>query len=429
MSLVFEFNSDRSVIRLVFALILLALCLLLSVVCVATFVVGAVADPKVELSREVLAALVNYFPDSATVHERLARAELAETVDYEAAASRAEDHASRAVKLSPWDYKLRLLLASAREARGDLKGAEESLREALLLAPNYTEVHWRLANLLVRAGKLDQALGEFRLATSASEELLSTTLALVWRASSGDPAAVEAATSERPKARLELARFLLAQTRVEEAVAIFRRIDRHARLAEEGSGLFLDRLIELGSVKVADQLWQELIVDAASERPLIWNGSFESEIKAALAQFDWKLTSNSFARITLDPNVAHSGRRSLRIDFLGRDTTRLEKEVSQLILLRAGTRYRLTCFVKTRDLVTPEGPEVVLSHPASGWRASSAPVPAGSHDWQPLIFEFVAPAEASALYLQVKRVPRFSYDEPTRGTVWFDDFTLLEIEP
>jgi tetratricopeptide (TPR) repeat protein len=429
LSLVFEFNSDRPVIRWAFALILLALCLLLSVVCLATFVVGAVADPKVELSREVLAALVKYLPDSAIVHERLARAELAETVDYEVAAARAEDHASRAVKLSPWDYRLRLLLASAREARGDLKGAEESLRAALVLAPNYTEVHWRLANLLLRAGKLGQALGEFRLATSASEELVPTTLALVWRASSGNPAAVEAATNERPRARLELARFLLAQARVEEAVAIFRRIDRHARLGEEGSGAFLDRLIELGSVKVAGQLWQELIVGAASERPLIWNGGFESEIKPALAQFDWKLSSNSFARITLDTKVAHSGRRSLRVDFLGRDTTRLEKEVSQLILVRAGARYRLSCFVKTRDLVTPEGPEVVLSHPAASWTASSAPITAGSHDWQPVVFEFVAPAEASALYLQVKRVPRFSYDEPTRGTVWFDDFTLLEIGP
>jgi hypothetical protein len=60
--------------------------------------------------------------------------------------------------------------------------------------------------------------------------------------------------------------------------------------------------------------------------------------------------------------------------------------------------------------------------------AQSDPVAAGSNDWQHLVVDFTAPQSASrdapAFYVTIKRKPKFSYDEPTRGTVWFDDFTL-----
>ena len=39
--------------------------------------------------------------------------------------------------------------------------------------------------------------------------------------------------------------------------------------------------------------------------------------------------------------IAHTGKRSLRIDFLEHETTRLEDEIKQLLVLRRGARYRL----------------------------------------------------------------------------------------
>ena len=44
-------------------------------------------------------------------------------------------------------------------------------------------------------------------------------------------------------------------------------------------------------------------------------------------------------------------------------------------------------------------------------------------------FDFVAPrgnSDSVAVYITVKQTPRFSYTEPTRGTVWLDDFTIKE---
>jgi hypothetical protein len=47
-------------------------------------------------------------------------------------------------------------------------------------------------------------------------------------------------------------------------------------------------------------------------------------------------------------------------------------------------------------------------------------------DWQKLVVSFVAPADLSLATLAIVRTPRFSYDDPTSGIVWFDDFSLVE---
>ena len=68
-------------------------------------------------------------------------------------------------------------------------------------------------------------------------------------------------------------------------------------------------------------------------------------------------------------------------------------------------------------------------------RATSSPVAGDEQGWQRLTMEFVAPESADKaatggqiLTLTISRKPKFSYDEPTRGTVWFDDFTLREVK-
>ena len=90
----------------------------------------------------------------------------------------------------------------------------------------------------------------------------------------------------------------------------------------------------------------------------------------------------------------------------------------------------MQCLVKARAFVTPEGPQVVVTEGAGPWAVASAAVAPGTYDWQPLSFEFTTPPRAGdlVLYVTVKRKPRFSYDDPTRGTVWFDNFALTEAQ-
>jgi len=416
--------------RTVAILVALATCALLVLAVVCNFITAMLADERVKVSRDVLAVVADYFPNSARLHARLAEAEV---IEHERDVVRAEFHSLRAVTLSPYNFSFRLLLASIKELRGDRAAAEESLRAALALAPNNADVHWRLANLLVSQGKLTQSLDEFRVATATNSSLLLAALDLIWRASGGNLEAMEAVTGGEPKAKLALVQLLVKQSQVAEAARIFSHLDHSTRLASPESAAFLNALIAAGHLELARDLWVNLISGSNSVGPLIWNGGFESGVLRDFSQFDWTIERSDYAGIAIDTGMAHTGARSLRIDFAGRDTTRLDSEIKQLVIVRPGAHYRLECYAKAGRLVTPEGPRVVVtSGISSAWIAASAPVIAGSSDWQRLTVDFVAPGGTaggvSAIFVTIKRTPKFSYDDPTRGTVWFDDFTMIEWE-
>src|SRR6185295_3809740 len=163
----------------------------------------------------------------------------------------AEADARLAVRLSPWDYNYRMLLASIEEAKGDRASAEDALNEALKLAPSNTIVHWRLANVLLRQGKLGKSLAEFLLANTASTPLLLPSLDLVWKVSSSNLAAVQAITPDDAKSKIRLAQFLLQQSRAAEAGSVFGSIDPAARLGQPEAPGIIDALISKGHAELA----------------------------------------------------------------------------------------------------------------------------------------------------------------------------------
>jgi tetratricopeptide (TPR) repeat protein len=412
-----------------FAIVLsLVVCALLTSAALANVLVGMLTDQRVTASKELLGAGIVYAPNSAPLNARLAEAEMTED---DRDISRIESYVTRAVNLSPWDYRQRLLLATVQEARGDRAAAEQSLDEALALAPNYTEVHLRLANLLLREGKLAQSVDEFRIAVSSNVSLLTGTLDLLSRVSAGNINVLRAATPRDAKSQLQLAQFLLKQSRAPEAMTIFGGIDHNLLVGLPESPAFIDSLIAQGHPEEARGLWVGLVSGAYAQPghplPLIWNGSFESDTSKSLAQFDWTIARNEYAVPSIDPAAARTGSRSLRIDFTGRDTTRLDGQVKQTLVLRPGMNYRLQCYVKTERLESPEGPRIVVTDGTSSTEiAASDPIVSGSSEWHPITIDFTTSPATRAVIVAIKRVPKFAYDNPTRGTVWFDDFVLDE---
>jgi len=220
--------------------------------------------------------------------------------------------------------------------------------------------------------------------------------------------------------------------RASDAISVFAGIDRGSLVADPESSSFIDALIAGGNVEAARGLWIGLVSGEYAQpgRPLppVWNGSFETELSKSLGQFDWMISRNDYAVPTIDQNVSHTGNRSLRIDFTGRDTTKLDGQVKQTLQLRPGARYSLECFAKTDRLETPEGPRIVVADVTSATEiATSTPLAPGSTDWHRVALEFTAPESSRAGLLTIKRVPKFSYDNPTRGTVWLDDFVLTQL--
>jgi tetratricopeptide (TPR) repeat protein len=408
--------------------VLAVLCLALGYEVAASFIVGVLTDERAAVNLEWLREGARYFSQSARLRARLAQAEMIEEErDLDSIAA----DATLAVNASPWDFNNRVLLATVQEIRGERTEAEKTLRVALTLAPNNTDVKWRLANLLVREGRLTQSIPFFATVASSDPSLLPSTLDLVYRASAGNLAALQAVVSDNSRSKLALAFLLLKQDRVTDAARIFADIDPAARMALPESSTFIDGLVTSGHLELARTLWTSLVTRNATQAglaaPLIWNGGFESDIVESLRQFDWNLTANSYAKPSVDSQTAHSGSKSLRLDFTGRDTTRLDDEIRQVVVVRPGGRYRLECYAKADALKTPEGPRVVVAAESSSQTiASSDALSSGSNDWRRISVDFSVPEKTSKVLILVRRIPRFSYDDPTSGTVWFDDFDLTE---
>ena len=426
----FELAIESSIARAIVLLSALAFVVLLGVAASSSFVIGALTDERRSMPIAALAGAAAYFHDSPRLNARLAEGEFrGEDRDL----SLAEFHVRRAVDLSPWDHNYRLLLADIQEARGNRDAAEASLRSALSLAPSNAEVHWRLANLLLRLGKTEESVREFRISASADNSLLRTTLDLVWKASAGNLDQIKVVAGESSKSRMMLAQFLLKQSAVSEAASIFSNLDREQRLKSPEASAFLSMLVDSGQFATARQLWLDTVAGHDDALPgakamLIWDGSFEADTPKGFPQFDWQIGASPYARLWISGDTGRTGNHSLRIDFAGRDTTRLDGEIKQLVVTRPGQRYRLECYAKRDQLVTPEGPSLaVLDARSSRLIATSNPVPAGSSDWEPLFCEFTTPEDSRAVRVQIRRILKFSYDDPTRGTIWLDDFALIEL--
>jgi Flp pilus assembly protein TadD len=421
-------NLDNPYKRLAAILAVACIGLGLGWTVVSNFIVRGVADQRWSFPREWLIAAVERFPNSARVNFRLANIEIADVARHGMFDAQAESHAKQAVNLSPWDYQARSLLATAQELNGKQEEAENSLRAAVKLAPNHAELNWAFANLLVRRGKLNESFGPFRIATGSKADLLPPAIETIWRSSDGSLDALKSFAGDDAETTLAVAKFLTGQNLFSEAGAVFNSIDKQAKAHSPQSPELIVALMRAGKFDLARATWVELMTtirpDAQAPGALIWDGGFEMDAVEGLNQFNWAIQPNKFARIAIDRGVARTGRRSLKVVFSGLDTTTLSDQVQQTIVLKPGAGYYLECYAKTKDLITPEGPRVAIIG-QSGLIAASGPAPADSSDWRRLTVSFVAPANGVAT-LAIVRTPKFSYDDPTSGTIWFDDFTLVE---
>lgn len=401
---------------------------LLALNLLSDFARGTLSDERVMVSREVLAASSSRFSNSPRLHVKLAEACW---LAPDCSLADAESHTLRAIELSPYDYRFPLLLSLIKEATGDQTIAEQYLRRALALAPNYTDVRWHLANLLLRQGKLNESLNEFRTTIASRNSLLPLTLDLIWTATHGDIKAMEAVASNSTKGQIALAQFLMKRSRAAEAAALLGSLDRNELLASPETPPLIDELIAAAQFQLARELWLDLRGAGDSNRSLIWNGGFEAIVAKELAQFDWVVKRDTGERFSLDTGMAHGGARSLRIDFTRRGQADLDGEVSQLVAVRAGVHYRLACYAKSEPLNSTEGPQVVVIAVDSSSRlAVSKPVGQAADGWQLLLVDFVAPRQASngesAVYISIQLKPQTDQEAPPEGIVWFDDFAMSQ---
>lgn len=160
------------------------------------------------------------------------------------------------------------------------------------------------------------------------------------------------------------------------------------------------------------------LTQAAAQQPtvvkvnLFTNPSFED------GQTGWSFAAHGkHGTIAVDTVEKHDGKNSIRIDNPAGDDSFLQ----QTVTVKPKTRYRLTGYIKTKDVVVKgTGASISL---AGGFDRTEAFT--GKQNWKKVSFEFDTGGMDT-----IKIGPRLGhYSNMAMGTAWFDDLQLIEIGP
>ena len=158
----------------------------------------------------------------------------------------------------------------------------------------------------------------------------------------------------------------------------------------------------------------------AGQQPnLLKNGDFEKGTDG------WKFEAwyDRIAKAVKDPSISHQRHSSVRID----QPNPTDSSLNQAVTLKPGTRYRLTGWIKTRDVVKPniakqrpgnEGASLTI---LGGYEKTRSVI--GTNDWTFVSLDFTTKAKTE---LKIGCSPGH-YGKLVTGTTWFADISLVEI--
>lgn len=334
-----------------------------------------------------------------------------------------------AVRLSPNDYRLWIDLGRARSQAGDTEGGEKALRRAIELAPSYAYPRWYLGNLLLRAGRTDEAFDYLRQAADANpRSFRGLVFNAAWNIFDEDVAAMERVVGGNPATRAQLAAFLAVQGRATDAVRLWTSLSAAEKTEERKTGEDLMRaLFDKKQYRAAQELARDLGLESAQGVGQFANGGFESGIGAAgTSLFGWQVSAVPLTEVAVDPNQHRNGTRSLRVIFKGFSKPNYYN-ITQLVVVEPSTRYRFEGYVKTQELKSGGAPQIVVTSATDGKiLGNSAAFPLGKNDWQPINLEFSTPENTEGIYVLTNRA--FCGEVcPIFGIIWYDDFNLQRL--
>lgn len=335
----------------------------------------------------------------------------------------------KAVSLSPYDYRLWVDLGRTREQSGDTAGGEKALRRAVELAPAYAEPRWLLGNLLLRAGRTDEAFAELRRAGEADARLRPQIFNMAGYVFGEDIQAMSRAVGSSAAARADLAMYLVGKGRIDDALGQWATLSADEKMEQRASGkALIATLLGAKRIHAAFKLYFEINPQGANglQEERVFNGGFEGDV--GLSQdnpFDWRVQTAAQAQVGIDERYRRSGNRSLRIRFNAPGAVNTNNFLQQVVV-KPSTAYSLEYYVRTNDLQSAATPYILVQDVGDGTLlGASAPLPVGTSDWRLVTLDFKTTAKTEAIYIVLNREACPSETVcPIFGIVWYDDFNL-----
>jgi hypothetical protein len=357
----------------------------------------------------------------------------------------------RAVTASPRDYRFWLELGRAYENTGDAGSAGTAYERAVELAPRYFDARWAFANFHLRTGQNERALNDFRkaIALSGRDPTLPDRKATlnIYNAIAGTLGAnldaMRRVASPSAAAEAYLVDFFAAadspNASPDTALELWRQLRRSDSEPYRKACFSLLRVLQtIGRFAGAREVWDGIESFAgageAGRDNLMVNAGFErtplserfEELAGSQTGFDWIVMRHGEVRARRTGFEKHGGAHSLHITIAASMRSEFQ-EVWQIAAVEPLQSYRLSYFVKTKN-VPSDAPFIEITDAANpGGFALRSVAPSGTANWRQQAIAFTIPVDTAGLRLTV-RIPRLSPADLSQiAEIWFDDFTLEKV--
>jgi tetratricopeptide (TPR) repeat protein len=333
-----------------------------------------------------------------------------------------------ATSLRPSDDYLWLELGNIREELDDAEGAGLAYDRAVLCAPYYAHTHWQRGNLLLRMGHYDDAFADLRVAARSNRNFVPNFIDLAWTLSHKDAATTaQLLQIDNDYTRIAFARFLAKQGRGVDSLAQLGLVS--GTISPDVRKDIIRRLIEAHSYKEAFDVWKGGAGLTSVQSPFVYDGGFEGSIALDDIGFSWHVP-RELAKISLSQDLSekHSGEKSLRVTFDGNSSPGVPI-ISQTIMTKPLTRYRIGFAVFTKDLVSGGLPLITIANASTGeLLGKSESIPQSTVQWLTMSLEFSTPLASDAITINLQRNDCTISPCPIFGVLWLDSFSIAEVK-
>jgi tetratricopeptide (TPR) repeat protein len=327
--------------------------------------------------------------------------------------------------LNPWMAETWLGLATAYQVLGDDQGQKDALERAVDAEPKAPDVAWEAGNFFLTMGDMPRALKLLRVVVENDPEKRDLALDLGWRATGDTTQILAFEVPPSASGYFAFLNTLVQHDRAEDAQRVWKQIAAMQETFPPSSAYpYIDFLIRKRLVTEAVQVWSAL-ADLnpgshlyASDHAVI-NGGFEDEITNG--GFDWRYRPQWQLKTYIDDVIAHSGERSLAVEFKHMPVADIG--IEQYVPVKPRTRYEFSGFMKTDDIQSSSGPRFGIYDAFTGAEYAVTDDVLGSSVWHELRTEFTAAPDTTLVVVRVVRTPS---SPEIMGKAWFDDLRLTQ---
>jgi tetratricopeptide (TPR) repeat protein len=336
----------------------------------------------------------------------------------------------RATEIDPRSARLWMELGNAYQVSSQPARARAAYKMAQADYPMSAEVAWRYGSFFLYQGNFRRGFAEIKRALVVEPSLAASAVAECWQAHPDIHAVLKQALPAKSRFYLAAIDYFLSRRLLDPALAVWNRQVALSLPVQMPQAIpLVNALIDQSRLQEAQKTWRQALRATRWPRnpgegeSLVFNGGFARKI--ANGGFGWRETPVGDVCFGFDSDGAHSGSRSLRIEFEGKANLNF-RNVFQFVPAQPRTLYEFSAYLRTKGISTDHGIRFEIFDPRHPSEVQIlTPNMIGTNPWTQVYADVVTGRDTHLLEIALRRVPTWKFDNKIHGTVWVDDVSLV----